>query len=641
MSSSAFDDVLSGFSRDVNLDKGWLEIKTDSGSKADLDTTLKSLDELYFAGLRRDIAGAIIALADIEMHHPTTLPIENPSKEDLSSEKLTGVFDLWNPFDLGDFSKANQPKPDIQAIRKEVEENVARILAQESLRKRRARSLLQALGLMDIDFVREHRKPAFRSWGQRPQVDVSNEPLLMACQCSECRHCIRSFHYYQCREGCIDNEHVRNMAKMPPPKDESDPRFGIDELERKIALHNVLNKKQPFILCPPCLFTSSHPREHLRAVRGFTKAGDTEALEFARELDNWEDHIDGSSLVSLGAMTLDKIASSGSLFNRSSSRDLFPAGNSHAALMFGPLLIENGATRYPGGALISLRNIPTFTARTSQQLREFIAERYEWQFDRREKVDDKTDQVLHHKLFSVSPDRRIYATIIPVQERRWMSLRRQVSGGAFTGYCDRYSEGDEEILQYFLASADSWNKIRKLEGTVRTNRAALKEMAWKISSLVEQIYGEEIKKILQCFADRLHKRVKLQYNRISNNCQDFCNSMLLNGDKWDIIFRCLYPELPPDKEQDPENVYLRYMMSFAGKMVHPMHETPFVNPLVSSIPLYNSFGHNDADLIDHVSSIRMDLDPKGFGLAMGGNSHDLYLLKDGCFTCPRDPEKLK
>jgi hypothetical protein len=89
--------------------------------------------------------------------------------------------------------------------------------------------------------------------------------------------------------------------------------------------------------------------------------------------------------------------------------------------------------------------------------------------------------------------------------------------------------------------------------------------------------------------------VKLQYNRISNNCQDFCNAMLLNDDVWDQLFDSTYPPVPSNRMHVSEHVQLRFMMSFAGKMLHPMDEMPFVNPLVSSVPMYNSFVQNDAE----------------------------------------------
>lgn len=81
--------------------------------------------------------------------------------------------------------------------------------------------------------------------------------------------------------------------------------------------------------------------------------------------------------------------------------------------MFGPLLIENGVTRKPGGALISIRNMPNLTASSSKELLEFLADPSAWHM-----VDG--EEVVHNDLLSVSGDRRVYAASKPVKQRRFM-----------------------------------------------------------------------------------------------------------------------------------------------------------------------------------------------------------------------------
>jgi hypothetical protein len=83
-------------------------------------------------------------------------------------------------------------------------------------------------------------------------------------------------------------------------------------------------------------------------------------------------------------------------------------------MMFGPLLIENGMTRDPGGALISLRNIPNLTASSSKDLVEFLADPSDWH------VNNEGEEVVHSELLSVSADRRLYMATKPAKERRFM-----------------------------------------------------------------------------------------------------------------------------------------------------------------------------------------------------------------------------
>ena len=302
MSQDFFDSVVAAASRDATIDKGWTEIKAASGSKADMPTILKEMQILFWKGLKREIASIIVALDDFGEHQPDALPVETPAKEQLlSGKRLKSLLDLWNPFDGGKWPKdTTARKPELAVLQKNIEEGVTTFFEREYIRKRRARSLLQALGLLDIDFVREYRQPSFRSWGQRPQVDYDYKPLLTARQCSACRHCIRSFHFYECVEGCKYSVHQTNMTKMKPRREgDGEVSLSIPEMEdfsHEIALRQLLVPETPIRLCPTCVVSSSHSREHLRAIRGFTKGGDREVMEFARELDIWEDHLVGGLL---------------------------------------------------------------------------------------------------------------------------------------------------------------------------------------------------------------------------------------------------------------------------------------------------------------------------------------------------------
>ena len=50
-------------------------------------------------------------------------------------------------------------------------------------------------------------------------------------------------------------------------------------------------------------------------------------------------------------------------------------------------------------------------------------------------------------------------------------------------------------------------------------------------------------------------------------------------------------------------------MSFAQRISHPLRDLPYVNLLIPPVKLYDSYGHNDADMADHISSIRFKTDP--------------------------------
>lgn len=173
--------------------------------------------------------------------------------------------------------------------------------------------------------------------------------LFVAVQCSQCRNCIRSLSYYKCAKGCKDSPVLRNRVKLQKTGERT---FRNDDDENGLNmsysfLMESMNEPTDYTICPSCLPDCLHPRDHLRAVRQFSLYTSQENKEFARELDAWEDSNKGKSLLAMGSIAwehfIDNTVKATSILP--STRTMFPAGDAHTALMFGPLLIENGVTR--------------------------------------------------------------------------------------------------------------------------------------------------------------------------------------------------------------------------------------------------------------------------------------------------------
>ena len=98
MNQDAFDSVLSALSRDSTLDRGWTEVKVSHETKeqyrsqATLVTFWEALKDLYWTGVGRDIAAAILSFAEIEDHHPEALPNLEPYED---SSNLAGLINAW------------------------------------------------------------------------------------------------------------------------------------------------------------------------------------------------------------------------------------------------------------------------------------------------------------------------------------------------------------------------------------------------------------------------------------------------------------------------------------------------------------------------------------------------------------------
>jgi hypothetical protein len=101
-------------------------------------------------------------------------------------------------------------------------------------------------------------------------------------------------------EGCKDGSFCQRNITKTTPLDGGDKhdKFEGSELKsfiHKTSLRHMFDADTPVRLCAACMVSSSHPRTHLRAVRSFSKAGDREVMEFAGELDIWEEHLVSSS----------------------------------------------------------------------------------------------------------------------------------------------------------------------------------------------------------------------------------------------------------------------------------------------------------------------------------------------------------
>ncbi|KAL4741115.1 hypothetical protein BDV11DRAFT_168476 [Aspergillus similis] len=601
MSSNIFDQLQSPGSYDADFDNGWRLISEKGDDPVRFLHRL--LQNVYWDAVRDEFANVILAFDDYKTLVPEGLP--ELKEEALESEYLRELLDLWDPIGLSE-----EIKNDIcKGVFKEVKER-QKVSQDEWI----ARALLQACGFADYDYVQEYRRPTFPSLGPAPQKRVF-PGIYEAIQCSECRFCIRSFHFYECKQGCKDYPVLRSHMKCVLGESAADVDLG----------HMYLDclAPPPYRLCCNCMETSSHPRSHLRVSHRFRKAGDEESRIFSQELDVLEDHLKGQSLLSFGNAFLDLI-SFGGLRRSVSSRRLFPAGNAHCALMFGPLLIENGMTVHPGGALISTRTLPSLGRCSPREVKEYLRpENY------------RTIQgcdVFCNQLYSVSPDRRIYKATKTARERRFLCTRKQLSGGLFTNYNSSrpdWTAAEDELVALFLRIARIWRNGKSPVAYEADNKSLLRECAAHLTDRMQCFFSAEIDPHLILLAQKLGKTQKLGYSRMNNNCQDFCNGLLNYESYYHPLFDYIYPFIPvalsPDIKKKVDEGCVSYLQSFVRPLRYPIPGSSSRAMLGSALTMYSSYAQNDADLIDHVYSARFFLRNKRGG--------DPYLLKDEEMSC--------
>ncbi|KAL4955453.1 hypothetical protein BDW69DRAFT_160758 [Aspergillus filifer] len=611
MPSNIFDDIHSPTSYDADIDKGWRAI-SEKGDQP-IKVVFQLLQRLYWDAVRDEMANAILAFDDYKTFVPGGF--EGLKDGELESSYLRELLDLWDPIGLPEDVKDNVA----QSVFDEVQDRQK--VSQDEIM---ARALLQACGFCDYDYVQEYRRPTFPSLGPAPQVEKRFSGIYEAIQCSECRFCIRSFHFYECSKGCLDYPVHRNHIKTVP-----DPKSPI-EFQHRFLDHIY---PLPYRLCCNCMETSVHQRDHLKMTYRFKKSGETDVRTFSQELDVLEDHMRGQSLLSFGNAFLDHISSGGLRRSGMSARRLFPAGNAHCALMFGPLLIENGMTIHPCGALISTRTLPSLGRHSPREVKEYL------------RPDNyRTIQgcdVFCADVYSVSPDRRVYEATKRAKERRFLCSRKQLSGGLFTNYNHSrlgWKIAEDTIVELFLHLVATWMAAKSPTSSEETNRGLLFNCATELTETMKSIFSEEIDLHLFLLAQKLGKSQKLAYSRVNNNCQDFCNGLLEYDSYTYPIFNSIYPFIPvslsPEIQQEPDDRCLSYLQSFVRPLQYPIPGSSKRAMLGSAVTMYSSYAQNDADMIDHVYGVRFGRDD-GFslGFTMGEKDGDPYLLKDEEMSC--------
>ncbi|KAL3446891.1 hypothetical protein BJX65DRAFT_308516 [Aspergillus insuetus] len=559
MTSSIFEDLQSPVSYDADFDRGWRQI-LEKGEDP-VTYLYELLRRVYWEAVQDEMANAILAFDDYKTFVPKGLP--ELDEGELESEYLRELIDLWDPLEL--------PEEIKNSVCQSVYDNVK--------------------GFTDYDYVQEYRRPTFPSLGAAPQVDQRFPGIYEAIQCSECRACIRSFHFYECKKGCSDYPVHRSSIKTVPEK----------SMENLGHIYFDCLGLVPYRLCCNCIETSAHLRDHLKVTYRFKRAGDKDHYTFSQELDALEDHNRGQSLMSFGNAFLDHITAGG-LRRSMNARRLFPAGNSHCALI------------HPGGALISTRSLPTLGRHSPRDVLEYLRPE-----------DYRTIQgcdVFCSQLYSVSPKRQVYEATKKARERRFLCSRKQLSGGLFTDYNSnpQWKAGEALVIDQFLRAAEVW----------RTKKSRV------------SCFNDVVNPSLYLLASKLGKTQKLAYSRMSNNCQDFCNGLLDYDSYYHPMFRTIYPFIPVslslDVEREPDERCLSYLQSFVKPLQYPIPGFRSQRAMIgSAVTMYSSYAQNDADLIDHVYSVRFGRDRENgyslgfsFSKPLGG---DPYLLKDEEMSC--------
>ena len=266
--------------------------------------------------------------------------------------------------------------------------------------------------------------------------------------------------------------------------------------------------------------------------------------------------------------------------------DRYPFGNVHMALRVGPIIIENGVQHSKGGALITSRDPPF------------------WQ------SSGRSDPSISYAL-AVSEDRQLYSQVRDQRKpKRYKAALKQVVGGLFGGLSSQDLEG--EIID--LVISGSQKNLDDEDESPQKNKKLLNSVLEPITERLLTLMKPRVDIMLQSIAQRiLDTRVKLHWDQKTNNCQNFCDSLIDNQ---------IYGGLTSDSsETNSSGSDPLYLMSFVCRPEGYQRErrvrTKFDVPsgLCEEYLLKFRYGfHVDSDIIDTLQEYWYDWGAFGFPL---------------------------
>ncbi|KAF5855783.1 hypothetical protein ETB97_008444 [Aspergillus alliaceus] len=252
----------------------------------------------------------------------------------------------------------------------------------------------------------------------------------------------------------------------------------------------------------------------------------------------------------------------------------YPFGNVHMALRVGPLVIENGVSHTKAGALITMRETPV--------------------------LNDRFTRGAHRRSLAVGgdPERLLWQQERQVgQPKRYKAVMKQIVGAPFTGILSQGHESkqEREIVELMVAASKQpfdnpglpiMEKQRILDG-------AMSYILEKLRNLLNSRVKIYLNSIAQHLLDPGNT---LTWSATSNNCQNFCNSLIDSE-----LFEPLVNGLHMQSSEAPSPLYLMSFVcppeGYLNNKVISKFDVP--SGLTEEYLLRFHYGrHDEADIID-------------------------------------------
>ncbi|KAJ2985487.1 hypothetical protein NUW58_g5506 [Xylaria curta] len=246
----------------------------------------------------------------------------------------------------------------------------------------------------------------------------------------------------------------------------------------------------------------------------------------------------------------------------------YPFGNVHMALRVGPLVLENGVAHTQRGALVSLRSRLAFQSTNFGNATRSLA------------LSEEKTRLLWWQLRPSGPP------------KRFKSVMKQVIGSPFTGLEANDVSLENRIIDSLISASQIGFDDPGL--SPRDRQTWMDKLLMPIMGDLKDLIRSQVSVYLRSITLRLlDSQTKLRWSPTSNNCQNFCDSIL------DLTTFGSLIASPHEETQSP-----LYLMSFVCRPAgydKPKIKSKFDVPrgLTEEYLLRFRYGrHDDADIID-------------------------------------------
>ncbi|KAH3200528.1 hypothetical protein KXV64_003533 [Aspergillus fumigatus] len=364
--------------------------------------------------------------------------------------------------------------------------------------KRRARLLLQAAGFLDIEKTIEHSPAAKTPSPLTPQLRMTKKgfkgcPVISTLPCSRCKRVIRGSMYQATGgstqticEDCYWEHHYGDPAYIKQYKHSIASQ--VDELMSKHTSCRSCRKNSDKIRRPSGLpgKTGVHrlaDAKYLGVQEAQNKSGlSGRPTPLAKVIHNDYNSRSGTSFA---ATRSDKLHLVGEEWLYKDSVQENPWKNIRVAVRVGPLVFENGSKESRNGAGISIRD-PIFGQGHQRVNGTCLG------------VCGENERQLWR-----------YVRPLPWKRKRFQAVLKQVVGTPFTGW--PLSPAEDEIITLLVKASND-----DIEG-------ACQELHDKVKTFLSpwvSVYFESI------VGSLLDTKTRLAWDGLTNNCQQFCNSLI-------------------------------------------------------------------------------------------------------------------